>query len=399
MTLQSTVPAPVTATPWPALGALGLATFATVTTELMPSGVLPAMSRDLGVSTSAGGLLVTAWALTIVLTSVLLVRGTTAVRRRALIVGAMAVVAAANLGTALAPSFPAAMVARVLAAGAHGLFWAVVVAYAASLVDPSKVGRALAVVLAGPTFAGLVGLPLGAALAGEVGWRPLFVLLAVAVVVVAGVVRAVVPDRPRPAAQASVAGGRDASARRVLLTAAAGGLVLVGHFAVFTFMAPLTVAQVGDGAVPTVLLVLGVGGLVGTLVSGQVVDRWPAAAYPVSAGLFVLTLAALASGPSFWAVAAAWGVLVGLFPVALQSRVMAQASPEFRDQAGAIVMTVLNLGLALGAALGSAVTAVADVRLVPLWAAALAAVAVVPLLLTASSDRSEPSESSGRSGR
>lgn len=387
MTIQTAVPTPVTATPWPALGALGLATFATVTTELMPSGVLPAMSRDLGVSTATGGLLVSAWALTIVLTSLLLVRGTSAVRRRTLVVAAMVAVAAANVGTALAPNFAVAMVARVLAAGAHGLFWAVVVAYAASLVDPSKVGRALAVVLAGPTFAGLVGLPLGAVVAAELGWRPLFALLAVVVMAVAAVVRTVVPDAPRPPAPAAARGGRDASTGRVLLTAAAGGLVLVGHFAVFTFVAPLTVAQVGDGAVPTMLLVLGVGGLAGTLVSGQVVDRWPGAAYRVSAGVFVATLAALALGSTFWVVAAVWGVLVGLFPVALQSRVMVQASPEFRDQAGAIVMTVLNLGLALGAALGSAVTAVADVGAVP-WAAALAALAVVPLAVTARSDRS-----------
>ncbi|NYJ01301.1 putative MFS family arabinose efflux permease [Nocardioides thalensis] len=387
MTIQTAAPTPVTATPWLALGALGLATFATVTTELMPSGVLPTMSRDLGVSTAAGGLLVTAWALTIVLTSLLLVRSTSAVRRRTLVVGAMVVVAAANVGTALAPTFALAIGARIAAAGAHGLFWAVVVAYAASLVDPSKVGRALAVVLAGPTFAGLVGLPAGAAVADAVGWRPLFASLAVVVVVVAAVVWTVVPDAPRSAAPAAATGGWDRSAKPVLLTAIAGGLVLVGHFAVFTFVAPLTAAHVGDGAVPTMLLVLGVGGLVGTLVSGQVVDRWPGAAYPVSAALFVASLAGLALGPTYWVVAAVWGVLVGLFPVALQSRVMAQASPGFRDQAGAIVMTVLNLGLALGAALGSAVTAVADVVAVPLWAAALAALAAVPLAMASRSAR------------
>jgi predicted MFS family arabinose efflux permease len=65
--------------------------------------------------------------------------------------------AAANLATALAPSYGAALTARVVAAAGHGLFWAVVVSYAASLVSPDRVGRALSIVLAGPTLASLVG--------------------------------------------------------------------------------------------------------------------------------------------------------------------------------------------------------------------------------------------------
>ena len=140
-----------------------------VATELMPSAVLPTMSADLGVATSIGGLLVTAWAFTIVATSLPLVRRLSTVRRRPLLAASLGVVAAANVATALAPTFPFAILARITAAGAHGLFWAIVVAHVASLVDTAKLGRALAIVLAGPTFSGLIGLPIGALMADRFG--------------------------------------------------------------------------------------------------------------------------------------------------------------------------------------------------------------------------------------
>jgi len=45
-------------TPWFALLTLAFAVFATVTVEMVPAGLLPAMSADFGVSPSSIGLLV-----------------------------------------------------------------------------------------------------------------------------------------------------------------------------------------------------------------------------------------------------------------------------------------------------------------------------------------------------
>ena len=165
------------------------------------------------------------------------------------------------------------------------------------------------------------------------------------------------------------------------MTAISGGLVLVGHFAVFTFVVPIASGHVGAQAMPTVLLVMGVGGLVGTLFAGPIVDRWPDFAYPVAAAAIALTLAALTLATPFWVVLAIWGALIGLFPVALQTRVLTHASETLRDRAGAVVMIALNLGLAIGAGLGSVVTGVSTAEYLPLWAGAVAGTAFLPLLL------------------
>ncbi|MQY20704.1 MFS transporter [Nocardia macrotermitis] len=372
--------------------ALGAATFTTVSAEMMPAGVLDAMSSSLSVDVSTAGLLVTGWAGTIAVTGIPLVRLTMRWSRKSVILASLGVMAVANLATALAPTYAIALLARMVAAGAHGLFWAVVVAYGASLVPPERVGRALSIVLAGPTVAGLVGVPLGTQVAHQVGWRVSFAGLAVLCVVCAAVIAMLVPQ---------VGGGArpeserwDRSARSVLLVAGGGFFSLIGYYSVFTFVVPVSgAAGIGAGAVSGVLLASGVGGFAGVLVAGRIGDRWPTASLPLTAlALAVVTAGmGLSSGAIVYVVLVTlWGVLIGILPVVLQARVMRVASERFRNTAGSILITVLNLGIGLGAGLGSLTSALDLLRYLPVSAAAVALLALVPFALL----RSEPRERS-----
>lgn len=363
MSTRSTpLPLPGTAGPhraWPILAVLTAATLLTVTVEMLPSGLLPVMSADLGVSESAIGLLVSAWALTIAIVGIPLVRLTIRLPRTPLLAACLIVIAAANLLTATASSLPLALTGRILAATAHGLFWALVVSYVASVITAERLGRALAIVLAGPTLAGLAGLPIAAALADVVGWRAIFIGLSVALVMTAAVLWLILPQVP--STMPAGGGGWDRSASRVIAVAIAGGLVLVGHFAVFTYLTAL-VTQLGrlpGAAIPLMLLVFGVSGAVGIAGSGFASDRYPRGAIVAAATLVTVGLAvlALSSGqPVVFIIGVAiWGIAVGAFPPILQTRVMRVSTSAFRPLAGSIVVTVLNLGVAAGATLGGLV--------------------------------------------
>ena len=363
MSTRSTpLPLPGTAGPhraWPILAVLTAATLLTVTVEMLPSGLLPVMSADLGVSESAIGLLVSAWALTIAIVGIPLVRLTIRLPRTPLLAACLIVIAAANLLTATASSLPLALTGRILAATAHGLFWALVVSYVASLITAERLGRALAIVLAGPTLAGLAGLPIAAALADVVGWRAIFIGLSVALVMTAAVLWLILPQVP--STMPAGGGGWDRSASRVIAVAIAGGLVLVGHFAVFTYLTAL-VTQLGrlpGATIPLMLLVFGVSGAVGIAGSGFASDRYPRGAIVAAATLVTVGLAvlALSSGqPVVFIIGVAiWGIAVGAFPPILQTRVMRVSTSAFRPLAGSIVVTVLNLGVAAGATLGGLV--------------------------------------------
>lgn len=343
---------------WMALLLLTNATMWTVTSEMLPSGILPAMSRDLAVSEGMIGALVSAWALTIAVASYPLVRTTLWVRRKLLLTLSLMLMAPANLLMAFAQNYATAFVGRVITAATHGLFWALVVAYVASIVEPDRIGRSLAIVLAGPTTASLVGLPLGTYLAGFVGWRTVFASLSVVFAITAVALWIVLPEAESDLNQDDSGGGWDHTGPLVLRVAIGGAMVLVGHFAAFTYVTSLVTdfAGMSEGAIPRILLALGVTGVLGIAVSGFVSDRYPVAAVTGAAGVIVLSLGLirLGGGSSFVFLSgiAAWGFGIAAFPPILQARVLRVASPRLRPLAGSIVITALNLGIAAGAGFG-----------------------------------------------
>ncbi|WP_262848016.1 MFS transporter [Mumia quercus] len=360
---QTTTLPGMTGRTWTALLTLAGAAFATVTIELLPAGLLPVMADDLGVSRGSVGLLVTAWALTVATLSLPLERLTRRLPRREVMVGAVLVSAAASLLAALAPGYGVVVVARIVAAAAHGLLWSLLVPYAASLVDERHLGRAVSVVLVGPTAAGIVGVPLGTAAAELVGWRAVLVGAALVLGVAATALVRVLPrptDAPAgPGGPEAASGGRDRSLVAVAVTATFGALLLVGHFQVFTYVGPLVtrVAGMDSAALGGVLALFGATGALGLAVAGPLSDRFPRAALPVTAVVFAATVAALTTVDEgtvqALVVIGVWGALIGLFPPVFQATIMRTASPAARGAAGAVVVTALNLGIAVGAASGA----------------------------------------------
>ena len=93
--------------------------------------------------------------------------------RKTLVVVVLIGFALSNLLTAVGPTYEIVIVSRIIGGLAHGLFWAVVGAYAAHLVPKEQLGRAIAVTAAGASAAFVLGVPLGTALGHALGggWR------------------------------------------------------------------------------------------------------------------------------------------------------------------------------------------------------------------------------------
>ncbi|WP_314148366.1 MFS transporter, partial [uncultured Leifsonia sp.] len=275
----ATVPSPPTRRrSTPLLFALGLALFASVSTELLPPALLLGMSGTLGVDAAAVGTLVTVWAVTIVVGTVPAVRLTRRVPRRALLTGSLLLFAAATLVVALVPSFAVVVAARVVSALAAAVSWSAVFAYVPRLVPEQRLGRAMAIVLGGGTLASVLGVPIGAALAAAGGWQWAFAGAAALLVVSALVLARGLPRVD--AADAEARSGRriDGSALPVGVLLGAGALLLTGYMAVFAYIVPV----LGASGVPPVgaspvLLAAGIAGAVALAIGGAVGDRFPAA--------------------------------------------------------------------------------------------------------------------------
>lgn len=347
--------------PLRALLILGFGVLITVTAESLPAGLLPEMSADLGASPMQVGLLISVWAVTVIVTSVPLARATARIDRRLVVGGALAVFALANLATALAPGYGFALAMRVAAATAHGVFWAVVIVYATSLLSPSHLGRGLAIVTAGGTAAQVAGLPAATLLAQAIGWRAAFVVLG-ALALVLGVIVVRAMPRYRPAASAAGSRGfgilRDPSLPALAAFGTAAVLIAVSQFASFTYIRPYLEVSAGveGGWAAALLFAYGVAGMVGVAAAGFLADRFPRGALVAVLAAFVIAFGALtAFAGTLAAVVAAlmvWGFAIGaLFPL-LQTTLMRIATDRTRTLASAGIVVLFNVGIAVGPWLG-----------------------------------------------
>jgi MFS transporter, DHA1 family, inner membrane transport protein len=339
-----------------ALLALAVSTFAYVTTETLPIGLLLPIAADLGVGPSAAGLLVTWYGLVVVVASIPLTQLTQRVPRRPLLSGLLAVFVLATWVSAAASGYGVLLAARVVTALSQALFWSVVVPTAAGLFRPQVRGRVVAVVLGGGSMAAVAGLPVGTWLGQEAGWRAAF--LALSGVGLAAMVALALCLPAGPPGRGHAARGTDPDARRYASLVAMTILATTGTFAAYTYITPflLEVGRFPATAAGPLLLVRGAAGIVGVAAGGAMTDRRPGAAIvvPVLAQAFALLGLHVAGGTPAAAVGlvALSGLSFSALTIALASRVL-QVAPGSADLAAAGISTAVNIGITVGALLGS----------------------------------------------
>ncbi|WP_230671807.1 MFS transporter [Rathayibacter sp. Leaf248] len=352
--------------PWPPLLVLSSVIFLSVTAEMMPTGLLPELGASFGVSPAQAGLLVTVFAFTVVLSSTPLALLTRRVPRRTLLLAVLVVLTLGTVATALAPSYPLLIAARIVGGAGHGLFWAVVGAYSARLVRPRDLGRAVAVTFAGGTLAFVLGVPLGTALGQLVGWRVSFLivagLMAVGVLLVLRVLPSVetpVPTTTTGSIQA-LRPGRGVGAVAVLCVAVA--VAMTGHYSFTTYLVPFATERMEAPAeaVSPLLFVYGAAGAVGLVIAGtRAVTRRPVAALLLALSVVLVSSVVLNLAPAQPLLAlpafAIWGVAFGVLPSLLQTRLLQVADPLIRDTATAVYTASFNAGIGAGALVGSVV--------------------------------------------
>ncbi|MFC4012677.1 MFS transporter [Nonomuraea purpurea] len=356
--------APTAKFPIGSLVLLGIAVFVTVTAETLPAGLMPEMAADFGVDSVQIGLLISVWALTVIVTSIPLTRLFARFDRRLVLGVALAGFAVANLATALSPDYGFAVATRVLGAVTHGVFWAIVIVYTTSLLTPKQLGRGLSIVTGGVTAAAVVGFPSGAALAQLVGWRVAFVVLATVSLLIAAAILVKMPARrPEPATTAQRSAGfrRDPSLPALLAFGAASVLIALGQYATFTYVrsylegAAMIDAEWSAG----LLFIYGLAGLGGVAVAGFVADRFPRGGLVVATAAFAVVFAVLtfAAGSLVSVIIAlvVWGAAFGAVLPLLQTAQMRAATERTRALASAGMMVLFNVGVAVGPWLGGVV--------------------------------------------
>ena len=346
----------------PPLLALAAGAFGIGVTEFAPMGLLPVIATDLGVSIPTAGLLISAYALGVMLGAPLMTLTTGRVPSRTLLIGLAAIFTIGNLLSAISDSYGMLLVARVVTSLNHGAFFGVGSIVAASLVAPNRQAGAVAAMFMGLTIANVVGVPLATWAGDALGWRASFWGIAAIGVLVMAALRLTLPNRPAPTGGDMVAELRVLGRGPVL---AALALTVIGSsamFTVFTYIAPILreETQASLGFVTAMLVTYGLGLTLGNWLGGRFADRSVDRTLIITLASLSAILVAFAAAMPF---AVPTSILVFLWGVAsfalvppLQVRVMAAAG-DAPNLASAMNIGAFNLGNAIGAAVGGAVIA------------------------------------------
>ena len=349
-----------------ALLALAIGGFGIGTTEFAAMGLLPQIATDLFPALSSAdpeqanaraGLVITAYALGVVVGAPTINAAVARFRRDRVLLVLGVAFTLANLAAALAPTFELILVFRFVAGIPHGAYFGLAALVAAKLMGPGRRAQGVALAMAGLTVANVVGVPLATLIGQAFGWRVAFVLVAVIFAISTVAILFAVPrvdGAPEQTMRRELTVFRNGRVWFALIT---GCIILGGLFAVYTYLSPITTELAGlpEGAVPWVLATVGLGMTVGNLVGGRVAD------WSVMKSLFGFAFLMLLSLAGF-ALTAQWPVTLFVFTFAvgfatqglgptIQTRLMDVAGDSQAIAAG-LIHSALNVGNALGAYFG-----------------------------------------------
>lgn len=378
-----------------ALYALFLAAFAYGTTEFVIAGVLPQVAAGLGVSVPSAGYLVSGYAIGIAVGGPLLTIATARIARKTLLLCLAIAFTIGQAACALAPDFAWMLLLRVVVATSHGVYFGVAMVAAVGMVGSAQRGMAVAIILAGLTVSGVIGVPLGAAIGEAFGWRAtfwaMFALGLAATAAIAVLVPASIGASGAPAGllnEVKVLGRQQAWTSLIQML-----MLMMGQFVPYTYIAPLLleVTRLDPSLVPWALLASGVGSTIGVLLGGRLDNHqpmfWLIALQAAQAAVLILFYLASPYSLPIVLVLIVWGGLNFAIGTLIQTRILTWTA-DAPSLASSLIPAGFNVGIALAAFIGAMLlNAGYGYRSLPLLGVAAMFVAVIVSILSHAQER------------
>lgn len=368
--------------------ALAIGAFGIGTTEFSPMGLLPTIAKGVDVSIPAAGMLISAYAVGVMVGAPLMTLLLSHRARRSALIFLMAIFTLGNVLSAIAPDYATLMIARIITSLNHGAFFGLGAVVAASVVPPGKQASAVATMFMGLTIANVGGVPAATWLGDTIGWRMAFFAIAGLGVVSMLSLWFSLPtgsagERPDVRKELTVLMRPQVLAALLTTVLGAGAM-----FTLYTYIAP--VLHTLTGATPlfvtAMLVLIGVGFSLGNYLGGKLADRSVSGTLK---GFLLLLIAIMLAIPLLARseIGAAismvvWGAATFAVVPPLQMRVMRVAS-EAPGLASSVNIGAFNLGNALGAAAGGAVISGGlGYGFVPVMGAIIAGLALLVVLFS-----------------
>ena len=363
--------------------ALAIGAFAIGTTEFSPMGLLPNIAHDLGVSIPSAGMLITGYALGVMLGAPIVTLWFGGFARRNALILLMAIFTIGNLIAAFAPNYMSLMGARLITSLNHGAFFGIGSVVAASVVPAHKQASAVATMFMGLTIANIGGVPLATWVGQTIGWRMSFLAISVLGIVTMFSLWKALPVGAvgqKPDVKMELKVLTRLPVILALFTTVFGASAM---FTLYTYIAPSLVAfnHASPMFITMMLVLIGVGFSIGNHLGGKLADR---SIDKTLIGFFIALIVLMAVFPLLAQTQVGtavglvlWGAAAFAIVPSLQMRVMSVAH-EASGLASSVNIGAFNLGNAVGAAAGGAVLSLGlSYASVSMIGAALAAIGLL----------------------
>ncbi|BCH56794.1 MFS transporter [Agrobacterium vitis] len=342
---------------WLAVLSMAATSFALVSAEFLPAGLLTPMARDLGISEGTAGQVVTATAfvgaITALLSNVLIGR----LNRKTVLVGLSALAIGSNILAAVATDFWLLMLGRAGLGIALSGFWALSVAVVSRLVGTNATGRGMAIVTLGVSLATIAAPSIGALISDWLGWRSAMSMTAGLAALAMLLQVLCLPTLPSSTSNSLSDVFRLTRRRGVQLGMLAILLLMTGHFAGSVYVRPFLekVTLLETGPIALALLGFGVASVIGNVAGGRMADASIHMALAVTAVLMASAALALVLWGSYVGVAFSlvtlWGFAFGMAPVVLPTN-LSRSAPDALEAAGSLMVVSFQVAITIGAVVG-----------------------------------------------
>ena len=340
--------------------ALAIGAFAIGTTEFSPMGFLPQIAENLNISIPTAGMLITAYALGVMIGAPIMTLWFGHFPRRKALIILMGIFTLGNLFAAIAPNYWGLMGARIFTSLNHGAFFGIGSIVATSVVPKDKQASAVAMMFMGLTIANIGGVPLATWIGQNIGWRMSFALIAILGVITMLSLWKALPEgelgqRPDVKAELKVL-TRLPVVLALLTTVMSAGAM----FTLNTYIAPSLhhITHATPTVITFMLVLIGIGFSIGNHLGGKFADLSVSKTligFLVVLIVMMLLFPILAKTTIGAAIALIiWGAAAFAVVPPLQMRVMSVAH-EAPGLASSVNIGAFNLGNALGAGAGGAV--------------------------------------------
>lgn len=340
--------------------ALAVGAFAIGTTEFSPMGFLPEIARDLEISIPRAGMLISAYALGVMLGAPLMTLWLSRYSKRKSLILLMAIFTIGNILATLAPNYLGLMGARIITSLNHGAFFGIGSVVAASVVPKDKQASAVAMMFMGLTIANIGGVPLATWIGQHIGWRMAFLGISLLGLLTMFSLWKALPEG-QSSQKPDVRQELQVLTRLPVVLALLTTVMSAGAmFALYTYIAPSlqSFTQASPALITLMLVLIGVGFSIGNHLGGKFADL---SLNKTLIGFLILLMLMMLLFPILASTAVGaglaliiWGAAAFAVVPPLQMRVMSVAY-DAPGLASSVNIGAFNLGNALGAIAGASV--------------------------------------------